>query len=147
MWSSSGVATNIAEAPAEVAAMPRPRPRNNNQRQNPRPARRPVFAIPVDWVPLQRVSPATRIADAAYRLTEIIAAAVALVLLLPVMLIEAALIRFDSPGPALFFQRSVLAMVNVVMAGPPGVYFISGSLPRYPISRTFCMGLVSFSWD
>jgi len=105
MWSSSGVATNIAEAPAEVAAMPRPRPRNNNQRQNPRPARRPVFAIPVDWVPLQRVSPATRIADAAYRLTEIIAAAVALVLLLPVMLIEAALIRFDSPGPALFFQR------------------------------------------
>ena len=42
---------------------------------------------------------------------------------------------------ALFFQRSVLAMVKVAMAVPPGVYFISGSLPRYPISRVFCMGL------
>ena len=42
---------------------------------------------------------------------------------------------------ALFFQRSVLAMVKVVMAVPPAVFFISGSLPRYPISRVFCMGL------
>jgi hypothetical protein len=40
---------------------------------------------------------------------------------------------------------SVLAMVKVAMAVPSAVYFISGSLPRYPISRVFCMGLVSLS--
>jgi hypothetical protein len=44
-------------------------------------------------------------------------------------------------SPALFFQRSVLAMVKVAIAVPLGMYFISGSLPRYPISRVFCMGL------
>ncbi|HEX8799964.1 MAG TPA: hypothetical protein VF772_15200, partial [Terriglobales bacterium] len=44
-------------------------------------------------------------------------------------------------SPALFFHRSVLAMVKVAMAVPPGMYFISGSLPRYPISRVFCMGV------
>jgi hypothetical protein len=32
-------------------------------------------------------------------------------------------------------------MVKVVMAVPPAVYFISGPLPKYPISRVFCMGL------
>ena len=35
----------------------------------------------------------------------------------------------------------MLAIVKVAMAVPPAVYFISGSLPRYPISRVFCMGL------
>src|SRR5215469_2672701 len=44
-------------------------------------------------------------------------------------------------SPALFFQHSLLAMVKVAMAVPPAVYFISGSLPRYPISRGFYMGL------
>jgi hypothetical protein len=50
-------------------------------------------------------------------------------------------------SPALFFQRSVLTMVKVVMAVPPGVYFISGSLPRYPISRVLCMELVSCEFE
>jgi hypothetical protein len=50
-------------------------------------------------------------------------------------------------SPAPFFQRSVLAMVKVAMAVPPGVYFISGSLPRYPISRVFCMKLVSCEFE
>src|SRR5215469_918759 len=48
-------------------------------------------------------------------------------------------------SPALFFQHSLLAMVKVAMAVPPAVYFISGSLPRYPISRGFYLGLVSLS--
>ncbi len=38
------------------------------------------------------------------RLLEIIVATTALVVFLPVMLLEAILIRFDSPGPALFIQ-------------------------------------------
>jgi hypothetical protein len=32
-------------------------------------------------------------------------------------------------------------MVKTAIAVPLGMYFISGSLPRYPISRVFCMGL------
>src|ERR1035438_10818512 len=39
----------------------------------------------------------------------------------------------SSPPP--FFQRSVLATEKVVMAVPPGGYFISGSFPTYPRSE------------
>ena len=37
------------------------------------------------------------------------------------------------------FHRSVVATENCAMAVPCWVYFTSGSRPRFPISRTFCM--------
>lgn len=45
------------------------------------------------------------VAEALYRGFEIVAAAVLLVAALPVMAIGAALVRWDSPGPALFLHR------------------------------------------
>lgn len=47
------------------------------------------------------------LATAIYRAFEFTAALVALVLSLPVMLVEAVIIWLDSPGPVLFFQRRV----------------------------------------
>lgn len=47
------------------------------------------------------------VAEALYRAFEITFTAAALIVALPVMLIEAALVRWDSPGPALFFHRRV----------------------------------------
>lgn len=66
-----------------------------------RPAR--VHAVPVP--PLDIVGSSGPVAEALYRLFEIVLAAVALVLALPVMLVEALLIRLDSPGPVLFFHK------------------------------------------
>jgi lipopolysaccharide/colanic/teichoic acid biosynthesis glycosyltransferase len=68
----------------------------------PRAALRPVAAIAVTArsLPLLR-----RLGEALYRWFEILAAVTALVLLAPVMLIEALLIALDSPGPVLFFHR------------------------------------------
>jgi lipopolysaccharide/colanic/teichoic acid biosynthesis glycosyltransferase len=44
------------------------------------------------------------LAEALYRAFEIVIAAIGIIMALPVMLVEAALIRLDSPGPVLFFQ-------------------------------------------
>jgi len=44
-------------------------------------------------------------AEAAYRLFEILVAAFGLLLFLPLMLLEAAIVRLDSPGPILFIHR------------------------------------------
>lgn len=44
---------------------------------------------------------------AAYRAFEFAAALAALVVLMPVMLVEALIVRLDSPGPVLFFQQRV----------------------------------------
>jgi lipopolysaccharide/colanic/teichoic acid biosynthesis glycosyltransferase len=44
------------------------------------------------------------VAAACYRVFEFVVAAVALVLSMPIMLVEAAIIRFDSPGPVLFWM-------------------------------------------
>ena len=60
-----------------------------------------LHAVPV------RDGPASsgRLAEAAYRGFEILLAITGLALALPIMLIEAALIRWDSPGPILFFHK------------------------------------------
>ena len=47
------------------------------------------------------------LAEALYRGFEMTAALVGLIVCLPLMLIEAILIRLDSPGPVLFFQKRV----------------------------------------
>jgi len=40
-----------------------------------------------------------------YRLVEVVASCIALILSLPIMLIVALIVKLDSPGPALFFQK------------------------------------------
>ena len=67
------------------------------------------YAIPV------RAQTATsgRLAEAAYRVFEILVSLTGLVLGLPLMLIGAALIRWDSPGPALFFHKRPARSVPV----------------------------------
>lgn len=68
-----------------------------------------VHAVPVREV----VACSGRLAEAAYRVFEIAVALVALLAGLPVMLVEAVLIRCDSPGPALFFHRRPARSVKV----------------------------------
>src|SRR5271165_153322 len=43
-------------------------------------------------------------------------------------------------SPSLSFHRSVVATENCAMAIPCWLYLISGSLPRFPINITFCIG-------
>src|SRR5215469_1207765 len=59
------------------------------------------YAVPVrEFVPVSG-----RLAEATYRGFEILAAGFALAAALPILLIVAALVRWDSPGPPLFFHR------------------------------------------
>jgi lipopolysaccharide/colanic/teichoic acid biosynthesis glycosyltransferase len=60
-----------------------------------------AHAVPVRDV----VSSSSWLTEAVYRGVEIPVALITLTVALPVMLIEAALIRWDSPGPALFVQE------------------------------------------
>jgi lipopolysaccharide/colanic/teichoic acid biosynthesis glycosyltransferase len=60
-----------------------------------------VHAVPVRDV----VTSSNRLTEAAYRGLEIVVAAIGLILGLPLMLIVAVLIRWDSPGPLLFFHQ------------------------------------------
>ncbi len=83
-------------------------------------------------VPVCEVVPASGwLAEAVYRGFEIVAAGFALAAALPVMLIVAALIRWDSPGPALFFHWRPGRSIKILgreLAGrtdvrpPPGGY-------------------------
>ena len=59
------------------------------------------FAVPAAEI----ASPSNRIAEALYRGFEIAVALCGLIFFLPIMLIEAVLIRWDSPGHVLFFQK------------------------------------------
>ncbi|MBV8888983.1 MAG: sugar transferase [Alphaproteobacteria bacterium] len=59
------------------------------------------YAVPVRGAP----AASGGLAEAAYRVFEILVALTVLIVGLPLILIEAALIRWDSPGPALFFHR------------------------------------------
>src|SRR5271154_4221229 len=61
---------------------------------------RRVHAVPVG----DTVASSGWLAEALYRVVEFPLALIGLIVALPVMLIEAALIRWDSPGPALFFH-------------------------------------------
>ena len=60
-----------------------------------------AYAVPVRALP----AGSGPVAEALYRAFEIVAAAVGLVLALPIMAIGAALVRWDSPGPSLFLHR------------------------------------------
>jgi lipopolysaccharide/colanic/teichoic acid biosynthesis glycosyltransferase len=60
-----------------------------------------VHAVPV----INIVGRSSWLGEALYRIFEIIIAGIGLLLGLPLMLLEAALIRWDSPGPVLFFHR------------------------------------------
>ena len=64
--------------------------------------RRTILAIPVEETPPPGI--ASRAAEASFRLFEIVLSAAILVLLSPVILLEAIAIRLDSPGRALFFH-------------------------------------------
>jgi lipopolysaccharide/colanic/teichoic acid biosynthesis glycosyltransferase len=60
----------------------------------------------VHAVPVRDIPPASdRLTEAVYRTFEILVAMFGLTAGLPLMLIAAALIRWDSPGPALFFHK------------------------------------------
>ncbi len=65
-----------------------------------RSAAHPLIAIEVD----ENAPGRNPIAAAAYRAFEFTVAAVALVVSLPIIVVEAIVIRLDSPGPAFFFQ-------------------------------------------
>lgn len=85
---------------AEAAVLERPRgapPRVDL----PQPAHHPIIAIEAPPPAEDRFS----LVDAAYRVFEFSAALAALVVTLPIILLEAAIIRLDSPGRALFFQE------------------------------------------
>jgi lipopolysaccharide/colanic/teichoic acid biosynthesis glycosyltransferase len=70
-----------------------------------------MYAVPVDRVPLR----GHWLVEAIYRMFEIAITLVALLLSLPIMLIEGLLIRMDSPGPALFRQQRTAQ--SVIMKG------------------------------
>jgi lipopolysaccharide/colanic/teichoic acid biosynthesis glycosyltransferase len=60
-----------------------------------------VHAVPVRDI----VGSSGRWAEVVYRSVEMLVASIGLTLGLPIILIEAALIRWDSPGPVLFFHK------------------------------------------
>jgi lipopolysaccharide/colanic/teichoic acid biosynthesis glycosyltransferase len=59
-----------------------------------------VHAVPVRDVD----SSSGSVTEACYRCFEVLAALIGLLLVLPILVLEAVLIRLDSPGPALFFH-------------------------------------------
>jgi lipopolysaccharide/colanic/teichoic acid biosynthesis glycosyltransferase len=79
-----------------------------------------VHAVPVWAID----GSSSRLAETLYRLLEILIAAIGLTLTLPVMLLEALLIKLDSPGPVLFFHtrpgRSTMAYGRD-LEGRPGL--------------------------
>jgi lipopolysaccharide/colanic/teichoic acid biosynthesis glycosyltransferase len=85
------------------------------------------YAVPLRALPAS----STPLTEALYRAFEIVVAAVGLVLTLPVILVGMALIRWDSPGQALFLHRrparSVMVRGRVLehrddVQPPPGGY-------------------------
>jgi lipopolysaccharide/colanic/teichoic acid biosynthesis glycosyltransferase len=84
-----------------------------------------VHAVPVR----DMVAVSSPLAEGAYRAFEVAVALIGLVLGLPVMLVTAALIRWDSPGPALFFHHRPARSTKVLgrhlqgrtdLIAPPG---------------------------
>ena len=65
---------------------------------------KPVFAIPVE---VRYRSVLARLGDRLFRGFETLLALFVLVFTLPILLVEALIIRIDSPGPVLFFHRRV----------------------------------------
>src|SRR5712692_6198855 len=70
-------------------------------RETSRPHYGKAYAVPVRDV----VSSSGWLAEALYRSFEVLVALIGLTLALPLLLVEALVIRLDSPGPALFFHQ------------------------------------------
>ncbi len=103
-----------------------------------------VHAVPVGNV----VTKSHGLAEALYRGLEIVLALIGLVAAMPLMLIAAALVRYDSPGPVLFLHkrpaRSTIAygrdlVGRTDLRPPPGGYEPDG---QYYVPR--CFTLVKF---
>jgi lipopolysaccharide/colanic/teichoic acid biosynthesis glycosyltransferase len=62
-----------------------------------------VYAVPVP--PLAIVGASGRLSECLYRIFEILVVVLGLAISLPVMLLEAILVRLDSPGPVLFLHK------------------------------------------
>ncbi len=78
---------------------------NNTCKPKTEAEQRKIFCIPAEegyGSSLSRSEIARRII---YRACEVIVSAIAIILSLPIMLVVALIIKLDSPGPALFFQR------------------------------------------
>jgi lipopolysaccharide/colanic/teichoic acid biosynthesis glycosyltransferase len=89
---STGVVAEQVSPPVAQAAAARPlRPSPYGK----------VHAVPVEDI----VASSHWLAEAVYRGFEFLVALIGLIVGLPIMLIEAALIRWDSPGPVLFFHQ------------------------------------------
>lgn len=108
-----------------------------------------VYHGKVHAVPVRDVVPASGwLAESAYRSFEILVAVTGLVIGLPLMLIAAAVIRWDSPGRALFFHRRparAMIMRGSELEGrtdliPPPGGFKAGGLYYVPN----CFTLVKF---
>jgi lipopolysaccharide/colanic/teichoic acid biosynthesis glycosyltransferase len=95
--------SNSASAARAFSSLPREKVREVQPS-----ASRPVVAIPVR---VRRRPLGVRVADAIYRAFEISVALVALLVTLPIMALEALIIRLDSPGPALFLHRRAGRMI------------------------------------
>ncbi len=67
--------------------------------------KREIYCIPADEGYGSSFSFFEKAVRIMYRLTEIVASSIALILTLPIMLAVALVIKLDSPGPALFFQN------------------------------------------
>lgn len=100
---------------------------------------RPLLAIEVDPM----ASQGNLILAGLYRALELTIAFVALLLTLPIMLAEAVIIRLDSPGPVLFFQRRVgrsRIMAGEDLIGRSDIVAASGCFEpgkRYYVPTTF----------
>ena len=84
-----------------IAIGRRPAPYAKAEPENCRSPDGKVYAVPVREVG----GSSGRLAEAIYRAFEILVALIGLTAGLPLMLILGAVIRFDSPGPALFFHK------------------------------------------
>lgn len=100
---------------------------------------RPLLAIEVDPM----VSQGNLIVAGLYRVLELTFALAALLLTLPIMLVEAVIIWVDSPGPVLFFQRRVglsRIMAGEDLIGRTDIVAASGRFEpgkRYHVPTTF----------
>lgn len=127
------------EASASIAPAPKPAVKRPGARGL---ARHPLIAIEVD--PAARRE--NRLALGLYRLVEVCVAAVALVASLPIILLEAAIIRWDSPGQVLFFQtrygrskvmRGAEIMSRTDLMPAPGTRFEADKLYWVPTTFKF----------
>jgi lipopolysaccharide/colanic/teichoic acid biosynthesis glycosyltransferase len=93
----------MSRADAAFRSRLRPEPNQDfakaaKDRSNPLPPHEAVHAVPV----LNLVGASNWFAEALYRICEILICLIGLIIGLPLMLVEAAVIQWDSPGPALF---------------------------------------------